>query len=128
MNLALFHACKAGKKSTFFVQWEVAGIKQSLGSKNNGVNVSYILHYMIHLRHYFSKLHYHYYYMINLRHYLVSYILHYMIHLRHYFYSLGTVLFPLLPTEQKRSIFAPPYKHENGPNSYLLGIYEWSEE
>ena len=42
MNFAQFHSCKAGGKSPFFPQWEVAGVKQSLGSKNNGINVKYI--------------------------------------------------------------------------------------
>ena len=42
MNLTLFHACKAGRKSTFSPQWEVARIKQSLGSKNNSDNLSQI--------------------------------------------------------------------------------------
>ena len=43
------------------------------------------------------------------------------LHCHHYVYSLGTVLFPLPPTEDKWSIFFPSYKHEKEPNSYLLG-------
>ena len=41
MNLALFYTCEAERKSLFFAQWGAAELTQSLGSKNNGGNVSY---------------------------------------------------------------------------------------
>ena len=42
MNLAPFYACKAEQKSTFVCSLGSSGNKKSLGSKNNGGNVSYI--------------------------------------------------------------------------------------